>query len=163
MMLKELLLAEYDHEVATTLKLLQRLPDSELGWKPHEKSMTLGALATHLSNIPNWAGPLLNDTSFDLSAAPPNLEPKASRVEILEAFDTAARQARGWMDRTDAEYYAQWTLKRAGQAMFSVPRISAFRTFVLNHLIHHRGQLSVYLRMRDVPLPSIYGPSADEG
>src|SRR5438105_1548288 len=163
MALKDLLLTEYDHEVGTTKKLLERLPEAQLAWKPHERSMTLGGLATHLSNIPNWAGPLLNDSSFDLSDAPPNLDPMPSRAAILEAFEASTRQARAWMDKSDAEYHSLWTLKRSGQVVFSVPRISAFRSFVLNHLIHHRGQLSVYLRMTNVPVPSIYGPSADEG
>jgi uncharacterized damage-inducible protein DinB len=163
MALKDLLLTEYDHEVGTTRKLLERLPDGELAWQPHEKSMTLGGLATHLSNIPNWAGPLLNESSFDLAGAPPNLEPKTSRAAILEAFETSTKQARGWMDKSDAEYQSLWTLKRSGQVVFTVPRISAFRSFILNHLIHHRGQLSVYLRMNNIPVPSIYGPSADEG
>jgi len=163
MTIKDSLLTEYDHEVGTTRKLLERVPDAQLGWKPHEKSMSLGGLATHLANIPNWAGALLNQSAFDLSDAPPNLEAKASRAEILEAFDASTRQARQWMDKADAEYVAPWTLKRGGQAMFSMPRVAAFRSFVISHMIHHRGQLSVYLRMHNVPVPSIYGPSADEG
>ena len=163
MVLRDLLLTEYDHEVGTTRRLLERLPDAQLAWSPHEKSMTLAGLATHLSNIPNWAGPLLNDSSFDLAGAPPPLEAKTSRAQIVEAFDQSTRQARGWMDKTDAEYQAPWTLKRNGQIVFTVPRISAFRSFILNHLIHHRGQLSVYLRLNNIPVPSIYGPSADEG
>jgi uncharacterized damage-inducible protein DinB len=150
MAIKEGLLADFDHEMGTTRKLLERLPDDKLAWKPHEKSMTLGGLATHLGSIPNWAGAILNDTSFDLAAAPPNLAEMTSRAEILAAFD----QAR---ERTP------WTLKRGGQEVFTVPRVAAFRNFVLHHIIHHRGQLSVYLRLNDVPVPAIYGPSADEG
>ena len=163
MALKDLLLTEYDHEIGTTRKLLERLPDARLGWKPHERSMTLGGLATHLSNIPNWAGPLLNDASFDLAGAPPNVEPKTSCAAILEAFEASTNQARGWMDKSDAEYLARWTLKRGGHEMFSIPRVAALRSFVLSHIVHHRGQLSVYLRLNDIPVPAIYGPSADEG
>lgn len=163
MAIKDALLAEYDHEMGTTRKLLERVPDDKLSWKPHQKSMSLGGLATHLGNIPNWADTILTEPAFDLSSAPPNLEPKGSRAEILDAFDAAARKTRGLMDRTDAEYSARWTLKRGGQEMFSMPRIAAFRSFVLSHVIHHRGQLSVYLRLNDIPVPAIYGPSADEG
>lgn len=163
MTIKDALLAEYDHEVGTTRRLLERVPDAQLGWKPHEKSMSLGGLATHLSNIPNWAGALLNQSEFDLAGAGPNLEAKPSSAAILEAFDLSTRQARQWLDKADAEYQAPWTLKRGGHVMFSMPRVAAFRSFVLSHMIHHRGQLSVYLRMHNVPVPSIYGPSADEG
>src|SRR6266550_1766956 len=99
---------------------------------------------------------------FDLANAPPNQAEKTSRAEILASFDETRKRTRDWMDKTDAEYSSLWTLKRGGQPMFSVPRVSAFRSFVLHHVIHHRGQLSVYLRLNDVPVPAIYGPSADE-
>jgi uncharacterized damage-inducible protein DinB len=163
MAIKDGLLADYDHEMGTTRRLLERLPDDKLSWKPHVKSMSLGGLATHLANIPHWGGTILNDATFDLASAPPNLTEKTSRAEILAAFDGTCRQTRSWMDRTDAEYQSLWTLKRGGQQLFSVPRVAAFRSFVLHHVIHHRGQLSVYLRLNDVPVPAIYGPSADEG
>jgi uncharacterized damage-inducible protein DinB len=163
MAVKDALLAEYDHEMGTTRKLLERLPDDKLGWKPHEKSMALGELASHLGNIPNWAGTILNEASFDLAAAPPNLAAKTSRADILAFFDDSTKKTRSLMDKSDAEYMAPWSLKRGGQPMFSMPRIAAFRSFVLNHTIHHRGQLSVYLRLNDIPVPPIYGPTADEG
>ena len=163
MAIKDALLAEYDHEIGTTRRLLERVPDGALAWKPHAKSMSLGGLSTHLANIPEWAGVLLNESSFDLAGGPPNLEEATSRAAILEKFDASTRQARRAMDKSDAEYQALWTLKRGGQVMFSMPRIAAFRSFVLSHMIHHRGQLSVYLRLNNVPVPSIYGPSADEG
>jgi uncharacterized damage-inducible protein DinB len=163
MALKDALLAEYDHEMGTTRKLLERLPDDKLAWQPHPKSMSLAGLATHLSNLPNWGGIILNDVSFDLANAPPPLQPKGSRAEILAAFDAAAQQTRARLDKTDAELTAPWSLTRGGQEVFTLPRAAAFRTFVLYHLVHHRGQLSVYLRLHDVPLPAIYGPSADEG
>ncbi len=163
-MIKEGLLAEYDHEVATTRRLLERLPEegSRLAWKPHVKSMSLGGLATHISNLPVWGATILNASFFDLAALPPDIEEKTSRGDILAAFDENAKRTRGWMDRTDAEYLDRWTLKRGTQEMFSLPKVAAFRNFVMHHLIHHRGQLSVYLRLNDIPVPAIYGASADE-
>ena len=163
MALKDTLLSEFDHEMGTTRRLLERLPDARLGWKPHDKSMTLGGLATHLSNLPNWGTTILNDTSYDVAAGPPNLTAANSRSEILQSFDTAVAKTRASLDKTDAELGAQWKLTRGEQEMFSLPRAAAFRTFVLYHTVHHRGQLSVYLRLNDVPVPAIYGPTADEG
>jgi uncharacterized damage-inducible protein DinB len=163
MAIKDGLLAEFDHEMASTRRLLERVPDDRLAWKPHAKSMSLGGLATHLSSLPHWGGTILNDASFDLAAAPPPPPDKTSRAEILSAFDAAAKETRALLDRTDAELVAPWALKRGGYEMFTMPRAAAFRTFVLYHTVHHRGQLSVYLRLNDVPVPSIYGPSADEG
>jgi uncharacterized damage-inducible protein DinB len=163
MAIKDGLLADFDHEMGTTRKLLERLPDDKLSWKPHAKSMSLGGLATHLSNIASWGGTILNEPSFDLASAPPNLAEKTSRAEILAAFDETRKRTRDFMDKSDAEYASMWSLRRGGQEMFSVPRVAAFRSFVLHHIIHHRGQLSVYLRLNDVAVPAIYGPSADEG
>jgi uncharacterized damage-inducible protein DinB len=163
MAIKDALFAEYDHEMGTTRKLLERVPENNLAWRPHQKSMTLGGLSTHLCNIPHWGGTILNDPSFDLAGAPPNVAELVSRADILKLFDDATKQTRGWMNKSDGEYMAMWTLKRGGQEMFSMPRVGAFRSFILNHIIHHRGQLSVYLRLNDVPVPPIYGPTADEG
>jgi uncharacterized damage-inducible protein DinB len=163
MALKDTLLAEFDHEMGTTRRLLERVPDVQLHWKPHEKSMTLGGLATHLSNLPNWGTTILNDVSYDLAAGPPNLTQAGSTAEVLSHFDTAVSQTRAALDKTDVELQMPWKLTRGAQEMFSLPRSVAFRTFVLYHIVHHRGQLSVYLRLNNVPVPSIYGPTADEG
>jgi uncharacterized damage-inducible protein DinB len=162
MSLKDTLLADYDHEMASTRRLLDRLIDDRLTWSPHPTSMSLAGLATHLSNIPTWSGPILASSSFDLSEVPPPLSPLTSRSAILTFFDRATATARLDMDRSDAEYAAFWSLKRGGVELFTMPRMAAFRTFVLHHTIHHRGQLSVYLRMLGIPVPAIYGPSADE-
>jgi len=163
MAIKEGLLAEFDHETATTRKLLERLPDDKLSWKPHDRSMSCGGLATHLSQLPHWGDVILNHPMFDLATAPPNLEAKTSRAEILSAFDANVAATRRSLDKSDAELAALWTLRRGGQEVFAMPRAAAFRSFVLYHMVHHRGQLSVYLRLNDIPVPSIYGPSADEG
>jgi len=163
MALKDTLLAEFDHEMGTTRRLLERIPDAQLGWKPHDKSMTFAGIATHLSNLPNWGTTILNDASYDLAAGPPNLTAGESAAAILANFDTASAKTRASLDKTDAELNAQWKLTRGDQEMFSLPRAVAFRMFVLYHLVHHRGQLSVYLRLNDIPVPAIYGPTADEG
>src|SRR4051794_26236734 len=163
MTLKDGLLAEFDHEIATTRRLLERIADDRLPWKPHDKSMSLGGLATHLGNLPNWGSIILNQPSFDLADAPPNIEPKTSRADVLAFFDESTQRTRTAMDKPEPDYLQPWTLRRDGQEMFSMPRAAAFRTFVLYHLVHHRGQLSVYLRLNDIPVPPIYGPTADEG
>jgi uncharacterized damage-inducible protein DinB len=163
MAIKDGLLAEFDHEMGATRRLLERVPDEKLSWKPHDKSRSLGALATHLTALPDWGGTILNDACFDLAAGLPAAREKTSRAELLAAFDQATKQTRVFLDKTDAELVAPWSLKRGGHEVFTMPRASAFRTFVLYHTVHHRGQLSVYLRLNDVPVPAMYGPSADEG
>jgi uncharacterized damage-inducible protein DinB len=165
MAIKDVLLPEYDHEMGTTRRLLDRVPEAEFAWKPHDKSMTLGQLSGHLANIPMWCSTILDGTGFDLTTAgdPARPQAPASRAALLAEFDekvTAARQS--LTARTDAELTVPWTLRRGSQEIFTMPRISVLRTFVMNHSIHHRGQLSVYLRLKNVPLPPMYGPTADE-
>jgi len=162
MKLTEFYLNELEREVERSRRALEQVPAGKYQWKPHDKSMSLGGLATHLTNLPFWGITILTENSYDLAAGPPHATVKDSRSEILTAFDDAIRRTRGLLDKTDAEYLGMWSLKRSGQEMFSLPRVSAFRSFVMNHSIHHRGQLSVYLRLNDVPVPPIYGPTADE-
>jgi uncharacterized damage-inducible protein DinB len=166
--IKEALLPEFDHEMGTTRKLLERVPHDDLTWRPHRKSMTIGQLAWHLADIPHWADAILDCPSFDLAvtegAGSSGPKQPSSGQEVLERFDAFVTSARAKIAaKTDAEMLALWSLKRGGREMFSVPRIGAIRSFIVNHTIHHRGQLSVYLRLKDVPVPAIYGPSADEG
>jgi uncharacterized damage-inducible protein DinB len=164
MPLKDGLLAEYDHEMATTRKLIERIPEDKMAWKPHARSMSLGALARHVSQLPHWGDAILNHPLFDLvDAPPPNIDGPRTRDEILTEFEQCARATRASLDKSDSELTAPWTLKRSGQEIFTMPRIAAFRSFVLYHMVHHRGQLSVYLRLNEIPVPAIYGPSADEG
>jgi len=163
--LRDALLPEFDHEMATTRRLLERVPDAELGWKPHERSMTLGRLAAHIANLPYWCSVTLETTVFELDSLPSDSQrPLAdSAVGLVREFDGKVAAARAKLAAAlDAELLTPWTLKKSGQEMFTMPRISALRSFVMNHIIHHRGQLSVYLRLKNVPLPSIYGPTADE-
>ena len=161
------LLPEFDQEMANTRKALERVPDEKLDWKPHEKSMSMGGLATHLANLPIWTVFTINQDSLDLEppgGEPLRIEEKKSRREILEDFDknmSAARDAVA--GASDEELLKPWSLLKGGVTLMTLPKIVVLRSFMMNHVIHHRGQFTVYLRLNDVPVPSIYGPSADEG
>lgn len=166
MRLSEALLPEWDHEMANTRKTLERIPEEKLAWKPHEKSYTMGSLATHLANLPTWAGHTLNEDSLDLAppdAPPPRATLLNSRQEILETFDKNVAGGREAIAAASNEEFSKtWTLLRGGNPILALPKIAVLRGFVMNHNIHHRAQLGVYLRLNDVAVPSIYGPSADE-
>jgi uncharacterized damage-inducible protein DinB len=164
MALKDALLPEFDHEMGTTRRVLERVPDAEFAWKPHEKSFNLGQLAGHVANIPHWVAAIVQNTVFDLADAE-DTRPRVpeSTGWLLSQFDKNVGAARtGIVAMTDTEFLAPWTFKNNGQVVFTMPRAAALRSFVMNHMIHHRGQLTVYLRMKNVPLPSVYGPTADE-
>lgn len=159
--------AEFDQETATTRKLLERTPAAAADWKPHEKSMTLGRLATHLAEIPSWGGPMLQRSELDIhpvDGSPAYVSPAFESTEALLAlFDQNVREARATLTAmSDADYAGPWTMLMGGKPVFTIPRVAVVRTWVMNHLIHHRGQYSVYLRLQGVPVPGIYGPSADE-
>jgi uncharacterized damage-inducible protein DinB len=157
------LLPEFDHEMAVTRKVLERVPDGQFEWKPHQKSMSLGQLAQHVATIPTWGKVAMSQDAFDL-AGNPQAGQLPTRNEILSLFDRNVSDARAALaGKGDGEMMAPWTLKRGAHTIFSMPKASVWRSFVMNHLIHHRAQLGVYLRMHDIPLPSVYGPSADEG
>jgi uncharacterized damage-inducible protein DinB len=157
------LLPEFDHEMTLTRKVLERVPDDRLDWKPHAKSYAAGQLAQHLATIPLWGTLTLSQSGVDLAVMPP-LEPLTTRKEILALFDGHAASARAALvGKSDAELKVQWALKRDGHVVFSMPKHAVWRSFVISHLIHHRAQLGLYLRLLDVPVPSTYGPSADEG
>jgi uncharacterized damage-inducible protein DinB len=158
----DMLLPEFDHEMATTRKVLERVPEEQMAWTPHVKSFTLGQLAQHVATIPMWGTMTLSASELDL-AGPFDNPPATSRAQLLKTFEDNAAKARSELTgKTDAELMAPWTLKRGADTIFSMPKVSVWRSFVMNHLVHHRAQLSVYLRMHNVPLPAMYGPSADE-
>jgi uncharacterized damage-inducible protein DinB len=162
MAIVDALLPEYDHEMTTTRKLLERIPDDRFNWKPHDRSMTLGGLGTHLATLPRWGDIALTQSEFDLAGGG-TVPQAASRQDLLSTFDKNVAATRSLLvGKSDAEMMTPWSLKRGGHTLFTMPKAAVMRSFVLNHVIHHRGQLSVYLRLNNVPVPSIYGPSADE-
>ncbi len=159
------LLPEFDQEMATTRKLLERVPEAKTSWKPHQKSFSMGDLSLHLANLPSWGTMTMQRTEIDLNPVggpaftPPTFE---SMAKTLETFDTNVTKTRAAIAAApDADFMVTWTLKNGGQTIVALPRMACLRSFVMSHMIHHRGQLSVYLRLNDIPLPSIYGPSAD--
>jgi uncharacterized damage-inducible protein DinB len=153
---------ELQQEAKTTVKLLERIPLAKFDWKPHEKSFTMLQLASHVANLVSWSVPTLEQEGMDL---PSDYQPwKAnSPEELVEHFNENVEKAIKLLeDYPDPELMKIWTLSGEGKTLFSMPRIVVIRSFVINHLVHHRGQLSVYLRINDIPVPAIYGPSADE-
>lgn len=166
MALSEALLPEFDNEMAGTRKSLERVPYDKIDWKPHAKSMTLRQLSMHLALFPSWMVDTLEKTSFDYApvGAPPYQPPAInSQKELLEVFDRDVAKAReGLKAASDAQLMETWSLLAGGKTIFSMPRIAVLRGMVINHMIHHRAQLGVYLRLNDIPVPALYGPSADE-
>jgi uncharacterized damage-inducible protein DinB len=163
MAIKDALLPEFDHEMAVTRKVLQRVAEDRFAYQPHEKSMTLLRLASHVADVPSWGQTILHDAEFNMTSGTPAPEPKKNLAEILDHFDAKAKAVRALLvDQTDAQLMEIWAFKHDGKELFSMPRVAAWRGWVMNHLIHHRGQLSVYLRLTGSKVPGIYGPSADE-
>ena len=166
MMISQSMLPEFDHEMANLRKTLERVPENTPDFAPHPKSMKLSRLAGHLAELPMWAKMTLGQDEVDIN--PPGgatFEPGVmkNRRELLATFDETVKQARAQIAAaSDEAMMRPWTLKSAGQAMFTMPKVAVLRSFVMNHMIHHRAQLGVYLRMNGVPVPGLYGPSADE-
>ncbi len=163
MAIKDALLPEFDHEMTTTRNLLTIVPEQHRDWLPHPRSYTLGRLAGHIANLPGWLSVTMEANEFDLGAAaawtPPAYSTTLANVAYFDSMVTKAREALN--GATDADFMVGWSLKTGDVTHFTLPKVAVVRSFVLNHIIHHRGQLSVYLRLRDVPLPNIYGPTAD--
>jgi len=161
MRLVDSILMELEQEAQTTKRVLDRVPENKLAWRPHPKSFSLGQLALHIASAP---GNVAAIAAQDTVEAPKFSQPEAkSRQEVLDAFSKSIASAKDTLkNMDDARLTATWTLTKNGKVIMSVPRIGFLRSVLMNHVYHHRGQLSVYLRMLDVPVPSIYGPSADE-
>lgn len=163
--LSNALLPEFDNEMANTRKTLERVPDDKYDWKPHEKSSAMGALAGHLANMPSWGAMAVGSDSFDMAPGgqPVTTPPPSSAAELLATFDeNVAKTREAIAGASDEELFKPWSLLSNGNTLLTIPKIAVLRTFVMNHVIHHRAQLGVYLRLNDIPVPSIYGPSADE-
>jgi uncharacterized damage-inducible protein DinB len=159
-------LAELDREVKPTRKMLERVPMDRAAWKPHEKSMAIGGLATHVANLPSWTALTLNQDELDIAPVgqpPYKLEPFSTTGELLAAFDKNVTEARTALQSTTDEQLEQdWTLLAGGHKVFTDSRKMVLRQFVFNHIAHHRAQLGVFLRLNGIPVPATYGPSADE-
>ena len=163
----DLLLPEFDQEMATTRKFLERVPEGRLGWKPHPKSWTTAALATHVANIPSWIAETMGKDELDYAPegeAAYHVAEAKSPGELLERFDQNVAAGRAALAGAgDETLLRPWTLLATGKVLFTMPKVACLRSFVMNHIIHHRAQLGVYLRLVDVAVPGAYGPSADEG
>jgi uncharacterized damage-inducible protein DinB len=167
MKLSDALLPEFDQESDMTKQMLERCPEAKFNFKPHTKSWELIHLATHLANLPRWATMTLKQDELDIApaGAPPYKEDLAkTTAELLEKFIKNTAEAREAIASTsDEEFTKNWTLLATGTPIFTMPKMACLRSYVMNHGIFHRGQLAVYLRLIDVPVPALYGPSADEG
>jgi uncharacterized damage-inducible protein DinB len=162
--LNELLLTELDKEAVSTRKILAAVPTEHLDYKPHEKSMTLGRLATHVAELPLWANRALTGAEYDMVAnIPPTRTVKDNAEELLSYFEEKLAEAKSILQNTTNEALQEgWTLRRGEHIISKATRYETIRSFMMNHQVHHRGQLSVYLRLLDVPVPGMYGPSADD-
>jgi uncharacterized damage-inducible protein DinB len=162
----EALLPEFDQEMANTRKVLERVPDDKLDWQAHPKSHTIGWNANHLADIPHWMVAVLTTTELDIApvGGEPYASPKlTSRQAILDLFDKNVADARKALTEVkDGDVGSPWTLSQGGKPIFTLPRAAMIRGYILNHIIHHRAHLCVYLRLNDIPVPGMYGPSGDE-
>jgi uncharacterized damage-inducible protein DinB len=159
----QLLIADYQHEMVNTRKLLERVPLEKSDWRPHPKSMPLGELALHLADMPTWIGYTLNHSELDFSKgySPPKLP--ADQAALVALMDKNVEQGIKDLEKaTDGTYAEPWTLRNGEHIYFTLPKLTVLKNFVFNHNIHHRAQLGVYLRLLDVPIPGMYGPSADD-
>ncbi|MEM6675052.1 MAG: DinB family protein [Planctomycetota bacterium] len=164
-MIQRAFLSELEHEAAGVRRTIERVPPADLDWRPHEKSMTFRGLVTHLVNVPRWGAMTLTTDRFDMAPGGEVIteEPLAGIPEALATLDdNVASFERALRDATEDDLTAVWTLERNGEPIFALPRIGVLRGMIMNHAIHHRAQLALYLRLRDVAVPSLYGPTADE-
>lgn len=162
MNLSESLLPEFDMEMENTRKILSKIPDDKFAWKPHEKSFTLKKLSIHVATLPSWLTTTMKTDYLDVTAPFPQF-PIENRKDVLALFEMSAAEARTTLiNAKDEDFGMPWSLKNGQTVVFTMPKIAVLRSFMMNHLIHHRAQLGMYLRLNDVAVPGLYGPSADE-
>jgi len=163
MKLIDSLISEFEHEAQTTRKHLERLPEDKLDWRPHEKSFTAVALASHITEMVGWAEAILNQDELDFDPATYKPYHATSVADLLKTFDdNVAKGKQALTGATDDMLSQPWSFKIMGRVRFERPKAAVLRDVAFSHIIHHRGQLSVYLRLLNVPVPGSYGPSADE-
>jgi len=166
MSIAESILPEFDNEMAGTRKALERIPNDKLEWRAHPKSNTIGWVGSHLADIPGWVEFTLKQDALDIAlqdGEPYRTVELTSHEQMLEAFDRNVAAARATIEATsDVEYMKNWSLLKGGETILTMPRIAVIRSFILNHSIHHRAYLCSYLRLNDIPVPGLYGPSGDE-
>ncbi len=161
--LKQAILGDLDHEIANTRRVLERAPDDRYDWRPHEKSWTLGELCAHLQNLVFWNQLILAEDEYDLGAAPPPRTGPENREQLLQTFDEYKEALDKAVAKIDDDAFGHtWTLRQGDQVIFALPKAAVLRSMGTSHMVHHRGQLTVYLRLLDVPVPATYGSSADE-
>lgn len=159
----DLSLADVDDELDTTRRVLERLPEEQLSWKPHDKSRTVGELGAHIADVVALQVAVLTQDELDFGGSPPPSLSPESKSGILAGFDANVEDLRAALQGVDESVLSEdWTLRVGDHVVFTSPRLVVFRSFGLGHIGHHRGQLSVYLRLLDVPVPPVYGPTADE-
>lgn len=155
-------LPEFDHEFSETRRALERVPEDKLEWKPHAKSFSLLELAAHLAEVPHWTGATLEEEGFDVEAPYERVVPK-TKDEVLKHFDEGVAAARSAIEGASGDTLMQtWSMTKGDEVVMAMPKAAVLRSFILNHNVHHRAQLGLYLRLLDVPVPGHYGPSADE-
>jgi uncharacterized damage-inducible protein DinB len=162
MALKDAFIAELKHESGLTKKMLERVPFDKQDWKPHDKSMSLGKLATHVADIPHWISSIIHIDEFNFQKDYKPFNASTSEEMLVVYQNTLDKAIADLENMSDEDFKKSWTVKNGDQVMFSMPKIVAMRGWAFSHMIHHRGQLSVYLRLLDVPVPGMYGPTADE-
>ena len=162
-MIRQALIREIEYEGSQTKKVLERIPVDKFNWKPHEKSKEIGALAIHVAQIPSWTSRALASSEFDMATMKREVPEIKTADDLVKISETNIQKAIEDLQKaSDEDMMAMWTFRRGDQVVFSLPRAAVIRSMAMNHLVHHRGQLTVYLRLLNIPVPGIYGPSADE-